>query len=168
MTRLRGWYNFHSLFWYIFALPVTAGSLHASYKNGISRRELDAMIASVRREENRKRVADKCRVIWHRADLVWALDGCEYAVLPTAVTMHVANVQDLFSQYKFPPLAIGSLPCGEEVAGHLDRHFTRYGPPLFIKRDNGGNLNHICVNQLITIVEPGKVLPCFLPILSHN
>jgi hypothetical protein len=23
MTRLRGWYNFHSLFWYIFALPVT-------------------------------------------------------------------------------------------------------------------------------------------------
>ena len=47
-----------------------AGSLHASYKGTVSRRELSAMIASVRREEDRKWAAGRCRVIWHRPDLV--------------------------------------------------------------------------------------------------
>jgi hypothetical protein len=75
--------------------------------------------------------------------------------------MHVQNLQDLCSQYKFSPLATGSVPCGEEVAGHLDRQFGRYGPPLFIKRDNGGNLNHVSVNQLL---EDALVIPINSPV----
>ena len=63
--------------------------------------------------------------------------------------MHVQNLQDLCSQYKFPTPATRYLPCGEAVSGHLDRHFTHFGPPLFIKRDNGGNLNHISVNAVL-------------------
>jgi len=139
---------------------ATAG-LHASFNDSISRRELDAMIASVRREENRNRAAGRSRVIWHRADVVWALDGCEYTVGPEAATVHVANLQDLCARYKFPPMATGALPCGEEVAGHLARHFTRYGPPLFIKRDNGGNLNHVAVNRLL---EEAMVIPINSPL----
>lgn len=138
-----------------------AGSLHASYKGAVSRREFSAMVASVRREENRKRTAGRCRVIWHRPDLVWALDGFEYALSSTVAAMHVQNLQDLCSRYKFPPLATGTLPCGEEVTGHLDRHFTRYGPPLFVKRDNGGNLNHVSVNQLL---EETMVIPINSPV----
>jgi hypothetical protein len=138
-----------------------SGSLRASYKNAISRRELEAMIASVRNAENRKRAAGRCRVIWHRADLAWALDGCEYGGHPGVVTMHVQNLQDLCSQYKFSPLATGSKPCGEEVAGHLDRQFGRYGPPLFIKRDNGGNLNHVSINKLL---EDALVIPINSPV----
>ena len=69
------------------------GGLHTSYKDTVSRRELNAMIASVRREENRKRDDQRCRLIWHQADLVWALDGYEYAA--SRDTLHVANVQDL-------------------------------------------------------------------------
>ena len=137
------------------------GSLHASYREAVSRRELNAMIASVRREENRKQVAGKCRVIWHRPGLVWALDGCAYALCSTVAAMHVQNLQDLCSRYKFAPLATAALPCGEEVAGHLDRHFNRYGPPLFVKRDNGGNLNHVSVNQLL---EESMVIPINSPV----
>ena len=138
-----------------------AGSLHASYKSVISRWELNAMIARVRKDRNCQRAAVKSRVIWHRPDVVWALDGCEYAAGFAEGKMHVQNLQDLCSQYKFPPLATKYPPCGEEVSGHLDRHFTRFGPPLFIKRDNGGNLNHMAVNQLL---EETMVIPINSPV----
>lgn len=77
--------------------------------------------------------------------------------------MQVQNIQDLCSRYKLPPLTTRYLPCGEEVSGHLDRHFTRFGPPLFIKRDNGGNLNHLGVNQLL---EEAMVIPINSPVES--
>jgi transposase InsO family protein len=141
--------------------------LHASYKNTISRRELNKMIAEVRRDRNRQCKAAKSRLIWHRPNLVWALDGFEYAVGFTGGKMHVQNLQDLCSRYKLPPLATRYLPCGEEVTGHLDRHFTRFGPPLFIKRDNGGNLNHLGINQLL---EEAMVIPINSPVetASYN
>ena len=41
------------------------------------------------------------------------------------------------------------MPCGEEVAGHLSHLFSRFGPPFFCKRDNGGNLNHITVDEVL-------------------
>ncbi|WP_319409492.1 hypothetical protein [uncultured Desulfosarcina sp.] len=56
--------------------------------------------------------------------------------------------------------AIHRHPCGEEIAGHLSRHFTWFGPPLFIKRDNGGNLNHWAVNDLL---EENMVIPINSP-----
>jgi hypothetical protein len=48
------------------------------------------------------------------------------------------------------------LPCGEEVAGHLQYLFDRFDPPLCCKRDNGGNLNHLAVNQ---VLEEALVIP---------
>ena len=39
---------------------------------------------------------------------------------------------------------------GEEVAGYLSEKFCRFGPPLFLKRDNGGNLNHRAVNEVLS------------------
>jgi hypothetical protein len=39
---------------------------------------------------------------------------------------------------------------GEEVAGDLSEKFFRFGPPLFLKRDNGGNLNHRAVNEVLS------------------
>ena len=75
--------------------------------------------------------------------------------------MHIQNLQDLCSVYKFTPLTTGYMPCGEEVAGHLDCQFTRYGPPLFIKRDNGGNLNHAAINE---VLEEAMVIPINSPV----
>jgi hypothetical protein len=47
------------------------------------------------------------------------------------------------------------------VAGHLQYLFDRFDPPLFCKRDNGGNLNHLAVNQVLEepLVIPINSLP---------
>ena len=60
------------------------------------------------------------------------------------------TVQDLASGYKFTPLVTKKHPQGNEVADHLKILFSEFGKPLFIKRDNGGNLNHSAINQLLT------------------
>jgi hypothetical protein len=137
------------------------GRLHESYKDVISRRELNAMIISVRRDHNRNRAAAMNRVIWHRPDVGWALDGTVYKAGFAADNQHVQTLQDLCSCYKFPALTSGQVPCGEEIAGHLDRHFGRFGPPLFLKRDNAGNLNHPTVNQ---VLEEAMVIPINSPV----
>lgn len=84
------------------------------------------------------------RILWHTPGLVWALDGaqvdrCDYQ-----------QMRDLASQYKFAPL-VGA--CGEEIAGYLAHAFAHYGPPLFLKRDNGGNLNHAAVNDVLSAYQ---------------
>lgn len=73
------------------------------------------------------------------------MDGVELAGLGGC---NLQTVQDLGSRYKFPPLAADSL-CGEGIAGHLDALFRRFRPPLFLKRDNGGNQNHPAVNEVL-------------------
>jgi hypothetical protein len=125
------------------------GGLHRAYADSISRRELNELVRQVRSDSD-----DPCQVDWLRADLAWAMDGLKYR------DCHVQNVQDLCSRYKFAPLTSDADPCGEEIAGHLARHFSRFGPPLFIKRDNAGNLNHIAVNDLL---EEHMVIPINSP-----
>ena len=115
------------------------GRLHEAHTDSISRRELNELVRQVRSDAK----ADPCQVVWLKPDLTWAMDGAEYR------DCHVQNVQDLCSRYKFAPLTSDGQPCGEEVAGHLSRHLSRFGPPLFIKRDNAGNLNHAAVNDLL-------------------
>jgi hypothetical protein len=74
--------------------------------------------------------------------------------------LHLHNLTDLGSRYRLPPLASHCLPCGEEVAGHLHYLFDRFDPPLFCKRDNGGNLNHVAVNH---VLEQALVIPINSP-----
>jgi hypothetical protein len=130
------------------------GQLYRSHQHGISRREFNKMVRDVRYEKNHQMASSRCQVIWMRPDLAWAIDGLEYE------KCHIQNLQDLCSRYKFAPLTTNSHPCGEEIAGHLSRHFTRFGPPLFLKRDNGGNLNHTCVNELL---EEMSIIPVNSP-----
>src|SRR4030042_399276 len=80
------------------------------------------------------------RIEWLVPGVVWAMDVTEYD-LEMAGKIHLHNTQDLGSRYKFPPLS-GECPVGEEIAGFLSEKVCRFGPPLFLKRDNGGNLNH--------------------------
>ena len=75
-------------------------------------------------------------------------------------TLHLHNLTDLHSRYRLSPLSSHCLPCGEEVAGHLRYLFERFDPPLFCKRDNGGNLNHLAVNQ---VLEEALVIPVNSP-----
>jgi hypothetical protein len=134
----------------------TAGTVRVYLANGhgISRRQFNEMVRQVRDAHNRSKSASLCRVRWLYPDLAWALDGAQYR------PCHIHNLQDLSSRYKFAPMTTEYMPCGEEIAGHLDRHLTRFGPPLFIKRDNGGNLNHRAVND---ILEELMIIPINSP-----
>jgi hypothetical protein len=42
------------------------------------------------------------------------------------------------------------LACGQEVAAHLEELFSEHGPPLFLKRDNHGNLNNRHIEEVLT------------------
>jgi len=132
------------------------GRLHEDYAGSISRRDLDEMVRQVRSETNRQLAAETCRVSWLRPNLAWAVDDCRKSKAIGKGALHLHNLTDLCSRYKLPPIASGWLPCGEEVAGHLTNLFERFGPPLFCKRDNGGNLNHTAVNQ---VLEEALVIP---------
>ena len=132
------------------------GKLHGTYGESISRRELNALVIQARKESNHRRKAETCCVSWLRPNLAWAMDDCRKSDTAVSGTLHLHNLTDLCSRYRLPPIASGSVPCGEEVAGHLAFLFDRFGPPLFCKRDNGGNLNHTTVNE---VLENAWVVP---------
>jgi transposase-like protein len=125
------------------------GRLKGAFAGAISRRELERMIAAMRRETNHKRSAQTCRVSWLWPNLAWAMDDCQCPGTADRGRLYLHSLSDLCSRYKFRPLASAELACGEEVAGHLDNLFSRFGPPLFCKRDNGGNLNHAAVDDVL-------------------
>jgi len=77
--------------------------------------------------------------------------------------LHIQNLQDLCSRYKFAPLTTEHTPCGEELAGHLSYHFTKSGPPLFLKRDNAGNLNHPAIDG---VLADAMVIPLNSPVYT--
>jgi len=136
-----------------------SGALRRAYAAALSRRELDDMVRAARSEATRHRRAELHRVSWLRSNLAWAMDDCQTRD-GGAEKLYLHNLTDLGSRYRLPPLASQYLPCGEEVAGHLQHLFARFDPPLFCKRDNGGNLNHLAVNQ---VLEEALVVPINSP-----
>jgi hypothetical protein len=136
------------------------GRLYGACSGAISRRELNRMIRIVRKENNRQRADRRYHITWLRPNLAWAMDDCQRSKVVGKETLHLHNLSDLCSRYKFNPLASTEIPCGEEVAGHLSHLFSRFGAPLFCKRDNGGNLNHGMVNE---VLEQALVIPINSP-----
>jgi hypothetical protein len=134
--------------------------IYDAYSNAISRRELNQMISIVRKENNRQQDDRRYHITWLKPNLAWAMDDCQKSKVIGKETLHLHNLSDLCSRYKFNPLASTEMPCGEEVAGHLSHLFSRFGAPLFCKRDNGGNLNHVTVNE---VLEQALVIPINSP-----
>jgi len=122
--------------------------LYGRYQDSISRRELSRMVWQVRQEVAVDHRNHLRQIDWLVPGVVWAMDITEYEVEKVG-KIHLHNTQDLGSRYKFPPLS-GECPVGEEIAGYLSEKFGRFGPPLFLKRDNGGNLNHRAVNEVLS------------------
>lgn len=92
--------------------------------------------------------------------LPWTIDDCRKSDNAGSGTLHLHNLTDLCSRYKLPPIASGQLPCVEEVDGHLAHLLDRFGPPLFCKRNNGSNLNHSTVDE---VLEDAWVIPINSP-----
>jgi hypothetical protein len=132
------------------------GGLHGAYAGCISRRDMDEMVRQARDETNFQRKVNACRVSWLQPNLAWAIDDCRKSGVVGEKALHMHNLADLCSRYRLPPIASGQPPCGEEVAGHLAHLFDRFGAPLFCKRDNAGNLNHLMVDQ---VLEDALVMP---------
>jgi transposase InsO family protein len=107
------------------------------------------MVAMARHDLNTQHRQNLRRIRWNVPNVAWSMDPCEYQQRDEdRVKEHLNQLQDLASRYKFNPLT-GDIPCGEEISGHLTATFRRFGPPLLLKRDNGGNLNHSAVNDVL-------------------
>jgi transposase InsO family protein len=123
------------------------GRLYRHYQDQISRRDLQALTETVRRELAQQRQAELRHITWQVPGLVWSLDDAELVGLPSH-KLHLHQVQDLASRYKFTPW-VGERVLGESVAARLEQLFLRQGPPLVLKRDNGSNLNHQAVDEVL-------------------
>jgi transposase InsO family protein len=139
------------------------GQLYRQYQRQISRRDFRVLTATVRRELLQQHQAALRHLTWHVPGLVWSLDDAELARFADH-PLHLHQVQDLASRYKFTPL-VGGRVLGETVALHLEQLFLRHGPPLVLKRDNGSNLNHQAVDEVLAryLVIPLNSPPHYPP-----
>jgi transposase InsO family protein len=138
----------------------TKGTEHmrVKYLGRIPRRELYELIDHIRREINREHNDIMERIRWNTPGSVWSMDDAEYVFSGQKYYIH--QVQDMASKYKFPPMTSSRLADGKTVAANLENLFKRFGAPLFIKRDNGGNLNHEAVQK---VLEQFHVIPINSP-----
>lgn len=122
--------------------------LYAEYREQISRRDLRALSREVRLEINREKAAAQMRIEWKAPRLIWAIDDLQLKGLGVQWN----QVQDMGSRYKFMPgIGMGNRgPMkGYAVAERLAGLFEGHGAPLVLKRDNGSNLNHGAVNEVL-------------------
>jgi hypothetical protein len=137
------------------------GELYTRYAPCVSRRGLQSMVEAARHDQNTLHRQKLRRIRWNVPNVAWSMDPCEYEQRDeTGAKVYLNQMQDLASRYKFSPMT-GNVPCGEEISGYLAATFRRFGAPLFLKRDNGGNLNHEAVN---TVLADYFVLPVNSPV----
>lgn len=122
--------------------------VYTEYRKQISRRALKALSREIRLEVNREKAAAQGRIEWRAPRLIWAIDDLKLK----RFGVQWNQVQDLGSRYKFlPGIGVGSRgPMqGCAVAERLAWLFDGHGAPLVLKRDNGSNLNHGAVNEVL-------------------
>lgn len=119
------------------------GLLYEKWRAQVSRRKLRVMVRQTRQRLNRQRRCVMKRIEWKVPGLCWAVDSSKLK------TEHLYQVHDLASRFKLPPLVVDRL-SGETLGRHLERLFKKFGPPLMLKRDNGGDLDCEVVNAVLT------------------
>ena len=126
------------------------GKVRAGVKDFISRRELSDMVEQLRKEQVRHTRGSQFKLYWKVPGSVWSMDIFTTRMAHLPGKQFVLCVADLASGYKFDPLVTATEPRGPEVSDHLEKLFERVGRPLFLKRDNGGNLNHGAIDDLLS------------------
>lgn len=114
----------------------------------VSTREVAGCVAAHRRQQRRVQRHSFQRIEWTAPNVAWSLDGSDTRADDRHVKLRFVAFQDLASRYRFEPLFALSLE-GRGIAAHLDLLFHRHGAPLFLKRDNGSNLNSVEVNEVL-------------------
>jgi hypothetical protein len=126
------------------------GKARAALKDFISRRELSDMAEQLRKEHVRHTRGSQRKLYWRVPGSVWGMDTCETRMDNLPGKQFILCVTDLASGYKFAPLVTTTEPCGPHVSAHLEKLFEQFGRPLFLKRDNGANLNHGAIADLLS------------------
>jgi transposase InsO family protein len=137
-----------------------AGVLWERYKDQLSRRQLQGLISECRDRHKHEHRHGLQRIKWLRPGLVWSMDDMELPQGGEGGKLYVHAVQDLGSRYKLSPLLDRRLANGQAVARHLEALFKHHGPPLFLKRDNHGNLNS---HEIEAVMQRFMVLPLNSP-----
>lgn len=114
----------------------------------VSTRQIATCVRAQRRVLRRQQRQSFQRIQWTVPNLVWAMDGSETKTDSCGAKLRFAAFADLASRHRFEPRFALQLK-GEQIAEHLDQLFRRHGPPLFLKRDNGSNLNCAEVNDVL-------------------
>ena len=122
------------------------GALYEEFRDGISRRDFQKIVAEVRDEENDAKAEATRHLEWNLAGSAWATDTTEVVV--GGEKHYVQTTRDLASRYTFAPHT-DHVPTDEEVAQMLEAQVHQYTPPLFFKRDNGGNENGPAVASIL-------------------
>ena len=78
------------------------GELYRQHQSQISRRDLEVLTETVRRELLQQHQAELSHLTWHLPGSVWSLDDAELARFDDH-PLHLHQVQDLASRYKFTP-----------------------------------------------------------------
>jgi len=125
-----------------------SGELHDKLKGIVPRRRIQKAVNDERKAFNRSSRAGYTRLSWNGTMTCWAVDDTHLFTDKNGVKQWIHNIKDLTSQYIFPPVS-GPLLSGEEVADNLRALFKRFGAPLILKRDNGGNLCCAAVNNVL-------------------
>jgi hypothetical protein len=125
------------------------GELYREISDRISRRDFQALVSVERQNQKRDNRQSQNRIQWHVPGMVWAFDDSEYLDPGFLRKNHIHSIRDLASKSTFPPIAGFQKADGERIAPYLENLFEEYGPPLFLKRDNGSNLNHHDVDKML-------------------
>jgi hypothetical protein len=125
-----------------------AGALYAEYASGISRRDFQELTHDVYLEQRHEELAAMTRITWHYPGTVWGVDDLHVGQTAAGDLLWNTTIADLASSYRLPEPLLGTPVGGEELAGHLDHLFAKYGAPLLVKEDNAPNLNHPMVAEV--------------------
>jgi hypothetical protein len=117
-------------------------ALRASWSEFISRRDFNHRVVEHRRALQRTERRRLQHLNWPIIGAVWAMDEAVYAGCRWNL------VCDLASRYRFDLLLAPDLPASRVIV-HLQALLERFGAPLVIKRDNGSNLVHVDVDNLL-------------------
>jgi hypothetical protein len=136
------------------------GALYARFRRCISRRDLSAFVRQERTALLRRQREHWRHVFWTQVGVAWSIDGVQWPRDGRGRHLWLHPVQELCSRYRFTPLiSVGE--DGVAIARHLATLFAAHGAPLFLKRDNGGALNHAAVDA---VLEAHHVLPLNSPV----
>jgi hypothetical protein len=130
------------------ATPHPAAASHLP-GHSPARRPLQNLVTARRRATLRARRRKLQRIRWLQPNVAWAIDATEYPKDAQGDRLVHVVVQDLATTFQFDPLLNFNF-SGHDTATLLRRLFRLHGPPLFLKRDNGGVFNTPEVDALLT------------------